>query len=387
MRAARLHAAGDLRVGEEPTPAADAGMSLVRVTAVGICGSDLHWWDEGAIGDATLAHPLVLGHEGAGVIAEGPRQGERVAIDPAIACGTCRACRDGYENLCYRIRFAGHGGTDGMLREYMAWPTDLLHPLPDGVSDADGALLEPLGVALHSAELGHLPFAGTASVVGCGPIGLLLIGVLKAAGASSVLAVEPLAHRREAAAKYGADLVAEPGSLPLRELAGAGVDVAFEAAGTDEAVRLAVESVRPGGRVVLAGIPGDDAIRFQASVARRNGLTIAMVRRMNRVYPRAISLAARGAVDLGSLVSSRAGLGSAAAAFREAARRTGLKVLIEPLRCGSCVRCGWRRCSTAAACWRSSSSAGPVTRTEWPSGWAGLGATPETLESKGANVS
>ena len=371
MRAARLHAAKDLRVGEEPTPAADAGMSLVRVTAVGICGSDLHWWDEGAIGDATLAHPLVLGHEGAGVIAEGPRRGERVAIDPAIACGTCRACRDGYENLCYRIRFAGHGDTDGMMREFMAWPTDLLHPLPDGVSDADGAMLEPLGVALHSADLGHLPFAGTASVVGCGPIGLLLIGVLKAAGASSVLAVEPLAHRREAAAKYGADLVAEPGSLPLRELVGAGVDVAFEAAGTDEGIRLAMESVRPGGRVVLAGIPGDDAIRFPASLARRKGLTIAMVRRMNRVYPRAISLATRGVVDLGSLVSSRAGLGSAAAAFGAAAQRTGLKVLIEPLRCGSCVRCGWRRCSTAAACWRSSSSAGLAMTLRTGRAWPG----------------
>ena len=334
MRAARLHAVGDLRVGEEPTPEAGAGMSLVRVTAVGICGSDLHWWDEGAIGDATLAHPLVLGHEGAGVIAEGPRRGERVAIDPAIACGTCRACRDGYENLCYRIRFAGHGDTDGMMREFMAWPTDLLHPLPDGVSDAGGALLEPLGVALHSVDLGHLAFGGTASVVGCGPIGLLLIAVLKAAGASSVLAIEPLAHRREAAARYGADLVAEsgPASEFARELVGFGVDVAFEAAGTDEAVRLAVESVRPGGRVVLAGIPGDDTFGFQASVARRKGLTIAMVRRMNHVYPRAIDLAARGVVDLGSLVSRRAGLGEAKQAFGEAARRTGLKVIIEPQR-------------------------------------------------------
>jgi L-iditol 2-dehydrogenase len=308
-------------------------MSLVRVTAVGICGSDLHWWDEGAIGDATLAHPLVLGHEGAGVLAEGPRRGERVAIDPAITCGTCRACRDGYANLCYRIRFAGHGETDGMMRELMSWPTELLHPLPDGVPDADGALLEPLGVALHSADLGHLPFGGTASVVGCGPIGLLLIAVLKAAGASSVLAVEPLAHRREAASRYGADLVAEPG---LVDLTGAGVDVAFEAAGarfaSGDAVRLALESVRPGGRVVLAGIPGDDAIRFPASVARRKGLTIAMVRRMNQVYPRAISLAARGVVDLGALVSRRAGLGSVAAAFGDAADRTGLKVIIEPQR-------------------------------------------------------
>ena len=332
MRAARLHAVGDMRVGEEPEPAAGGGMSLVRVTAVGICGSDLHWWDEGAIGDATLAHPLVLGHEGAGVIAEGPRRGERVAIDPAITCGTCRACRDGYANLCYRIRFAGHGDTDGMMRELMAWPADLLHPLPDTVTDADGALLEPLGVAIHSMDLGHLPFAGTASVVGCGPIGLLLICVLKAAGASSVLAVEPLAHRRAAASRYGADLVADPGAMDLRELTGAGVDVAFEAAGSDEAVRVAVESVRPGGRVVLAGIPGDDAIRFQASVARRKGLTIAMVRRMNEVYPRAISLAERGVVDLGSVVTSRTGLGEIPAAFGAAARRTGLKAIIEPQR-------------------------------------------------------
>jgi L-iditol 2-dehydrogenase len=329
VRAARLYAAGDLRVGAEPEPAAGAGMSLVRVTAVGICGSDLHWWDEGAIGDATIGHPLVLGHEGAGVIADGPRRGERVAIDPAITCGTCRACRDGYANLCYRIRFAGHGETDGMMREVMAWPTEFLYPLPDTVSDADGALLEPLGVAVHSVDLGHLRFGGTASVVGCGPIGLLLVSVLKEAGASSVLAVEPLAHRRQAAARCGADLVVEPGAT---DLTGAGVDVAFEVAGTDQAIRLALDSVRPGGRLVLAGIPNDDAISFPASVARRKGLTIAMVRRMNHVYPRAISLAERGVVDLGSLVSARAGLSSAQDAFGDAARRGGLKVVIEPQR-------------------------------------------------------
>jgi L-iditol 2-dehydrogenase len=328
VRAARLHAVGDLRVADEPAPEAGPGMSLVRVTAVGICGSDLHWFDEGAIGDAKLTHPLVLGHEGAGVIADGPRRGERVAIDPAIPDGTCRACRDGYRNLCYRIRFSGHGDTDGMLREVMAWPSDLLHPLPDGVSDADGAMLEPLGVAIHSADLGHLPFAGTASVIGCGPIGLLLIGVLKAAGASSVLAVEPLAHRREAAARLGADQVYDSAAV----LDEAGVDVAFEAAGNDDAVGLAMASVRPGGRVALAGIPDDDVIRFGASLARRKGLTIAMVRRMNEVYPRAIGLAERGAVDLGSVVTSRFGLDDVQEAFAEGARRTGLKVVVEPQR-------------------------------------------------------
>jgi L-iditol 2-dehydrogenase len=337
VRAARLHAVGDLRVAEEPPPAAEPGTTLVQVTAVGICGSDLHWWDEGAIGDAKLTNPLVLGHEGAGVIAAGSRSGERVAIDPAIACETCRACRDGYRNLCYRIKFAGHGGTDGMMREFMTWPSALLYPLPDQVSDSGGAMLEPLGVAVHSVDLGHLPFGGTASVTGCGPIGLLLIQLLKAAGASYVLAVEPLAHRREAAARFGADKVAHPGSFGsdeglMRELTGFGVDVAFEAAGHDEGVELAIASVRPGGRVVLAGIPGDDTIRFGASGARRKGLTIAMVRRMNEVYPRAISLAARGVVDLGAVVTGRAGLGEVQEAFTDAARRTGLKVIIEPQR-------------------------------------------------------
>ena len=330
MRTARLHAVGDLRVADEPMPDAAPGMSLVQVTAVGICGSDLHWWDEGAIGDAKLTHPLVLGHEGAGVIAEGPRAGQRVAIDPAIPCETCRACRDGYRNLCYRLKFSGHGDTDGMMREFMAWPTTALYPLPDRVSDADGAMLEPLGVAIHSVDLGHLPFGGTASVIGCGPIGLLLIEVLKVAGASSVLAVEPLAHRREAAERLGADEVADPAAFD--EALRTGVDVAFEAAGNNEGVELAMASVRPGGRVVLVGIPGDDVIRFGASLARRKGLTIAMVRRMNEVYPRAISLAERGVVDLGSVVTSRTGLGEIPAAFGAAARRTGLKAIIEPQR-------------------------------------------------------
>jgi L-iditol 2-dehydrogenase len=326
VRAARLYQTADIRVKDEPAPVAEAAESLVRVTAVGICGSDLHWWEEGAIGDATLARPLVLGHEGAGVVAEGTRRGERVAIDPAIPCEACRACRDGYRNLCYNIRFAGHGATDGMMRELMAWPTRLLHPLPDQVSDAEGAMLEPLGVAIHALDLGHVPFGAAVAVVGCGPIGLLLIQLLRAAGVSRVLAVEPLAHRREAAAKSGADEVVEPAA----DVSGYGGDVAFEVSGSDDAVRLAFESVRPGGRVVLAGIPGDDTTTFRASLARRKGLTIAMVRRMNEVYPRAISLAVRGVVSLDPLVSRRAPLRDVADAFSEAERRTGLKVIITP---------------------------------------------------------
>jgi L-iditol 2-dehydrogenase len=321
MRAARLHKAWDIRVDDEPDPEPGPGECLVRVTAVGVCGSDLHWLAESAIGDATLSHPLVLGHEAAGVIAAGPRAGERVAIDPAIPCEKCRACRDGYRNLCPDVVFAGHGETDGALRELMAWPEDRLHPLPGNVPDASGALLEPLGVAIQCVDLGHLPFGGTAAVIGCGPIGLLLISLLRLSGASSVLAAEPLEHRRKAAVERGADV----------DSAGP-VDVAFEVAGNNDAVQAAFDIVRPGGRVVLAGIPDDDTVTFRAATARRKGLTIAMVRRMNEVYPRAIDLAARGVVDLGSLVTARAGLGDVAPAFQQAAHRTGLKTVIEPQR-------------------------------------------------------
>jgi L-iditol 2-dehydrogenase len=323
MWAARLHGPGDIRLGREPVPVAGPGTSLVRVTAAGLCGSDLHWWDEAGIGDAGLDRPLVLGHENAGVIADGPRRGQRVAIDPAIPDGTCAQCRRGYRNLCPAVRFAGHGGTDGGLQEFMAWPSGLLHPLPDSLSDADGALLEPLGVAAHAVDLGHLPLGGSAAVIGCGPIGLMIIQLLFAAGAATVIAADPLPHRARAAARFGA-------TLAEGDPDGADVDTAFDVAGADAAVDAAVGAARPGGRVVLVGIPERDRTSFRASAARRKGLTIAMSRRMNEAYPRAIALAGGGRVDLASLVTHRLPLAQADAALRIAARREGLKVIVTP---------------------------------------------------------
>jgi L-iditol 2-dehydrogenase len=334
MKVARLYVVGDLRLADEPVPVTGPGETLVKVTAVGICGSDLHWWGEAGIGDARLAQPLVLGHEAAGVIADGPGRGRRVAIDPAIWCGTCRSCRDGYRNLCTRIRFAGHGGQDGAMREFLAWPSHLLPPLPDSLTDSDGAVLEPLGVAIHALDLGHVRLGASVMVVGCGPIGLLLIQVLRAAGAGRIVAVEPLAHRRIAATHFGADTCVDPAGVlvpgDVREVVGDGADVVFEMAGTDDAVELTMAAARPGGRVVLGGIPASDQIAFRASIARRKGLTIAMARRMNDVYPRAIGLALAGRVDTAALVTDRFDLGSAPDAFARAAGRTGLKVIIEP---------------------------------------------------------
>ena len=153
MRVARLYGARDLRLPDEPPPAVPAGHSLVRVTAVGLCGSDLHWYGEGGIGDARVERPLVVGHEFAGVVEGGPRRGQRVAVDPAMPCERCASCRAGHHNLCPHVRFAGSGEQDGALSEFVAWPSALLHPLPDELSDADGAMLEPLGVAIHAVEL------------------------------------------------------------------------------------------------------------------------------------------------------------------------------------------------------------------------------------------
>ncbi|GGL21281.1 zinc-dependent alcohol dehydrogenase [Mangrovihabitans endophyticus] len=333
--AARFHAARDIRVAQEAMPVPAEDESLVRITAVGLCGSDLHWYDEGGIGDTRITAPVVGGHEMAGVVRGGPLDGVRVAVDPAIPCHHCDMCARGHPNLCRDIVFAGHAGRDGGLQRYLAWPTARLHPLPEVFSDADGAMLEPLGVAVHAADLGHIPLSGTVAVIGCGPIGLLLIQAARAAGAVRVLAADPLAHRRRAAAERGADTVLDPadGDYPNRLsgfTAGRGVDVAFEIAGTDPAITAAMAVVRPGGRVVLGGIPSTESSAFPASVARRKGLTIAMVRRMKEVYPRAAALVTAGLVDLRGLVSHRFPLTGADDAFRTAVAREGLKVIVEP---------------------------------------------------------
>jgi L-iditol 2-dehydrogenase len=334
MRSIRLYAPGDLRPGKEPAPRAAAGETLVRVTDVGLCGSDLHWFAEGGIGDARLTRPVVPGHEIAGVVEEGPLAGTPVAVDPAVPCGTCPSCLRGHRNLCPRVGFAGHGTVDGGLRELMAWPTHLLFPLPATLGTTEGAVLEPLGVAIHALDLGHLRPACSIAVVGCGPIGLLLLQAALASGATGALAVDPLPHRREEAVRRGATLALAPEEVPDRswrtEL-GEEVDVAFELAGNDAAVEQAIELVRPGGRVVLGGIPSDDRTSFPASLARRKGLTLALLRRMkDDVYERGARLATTGRVELASLVTARYPLDRAEEAFRVAASRRGLKVVIQP---------------------------------------------------------
>jgi L-iditol 2-dehydrogenase len=334
MKEARLYAVGDVRIGEADRPTPGPGESLVRVTAVGLCGSDLHWFDAGGIGDAQVGEPLVLGHEFGGIAERGALDGQRVAVDPALPCWVCDRCREGNTNLCPSVRFAGHGSRDGGLRDYVAWPDRLLHPVPPVLSDVAVAMLEPLGVAIHTFDLGHVRLGASVAVVGCGPLGLLLLQLIRAAGCGPVVAVEPLPHRRNKAAELGADVVMEPAGDVVEVLTAAGVpegvDVAFEVAGTDAALSVAMRLARPGARVILAGIPATDSTTFPASLARRKGLTFALVRRMKETYPRAIRLVERGLVDLDSIVTNRFALTDASQAFATAAARTGLKTVILP---------------------------------------------------------
>jgi L-iditol 2-dehydrogenase len=335
VKVLRLHGVGDLRLGDEPQPVPGPGETLLRVTAVGICGSDLHWYSEGAIGDARLARPLVLGHEFAAVVESGEWQGRRVAVDPAIPCGVCEFCLEGNPNICPDVRFAGHGAVDGAMRELIAWPTSALHLLPDSLSDADGVMLEALGVAIHAVDLGHLRLGMTVGVFGCGPIGLLIVQLAQKMGATRLIATDKLPHRLEVARALGAtdpyqaDRGLEAGDI-LKATNGRGVDVAFEVAGENEAVEAAIKSTKPGGCVVLVGIPADDRTAFTASVARRKGLTLRLSRRMKHVYPRAIRLVESGAVDVRSLVTHRFPLAAFEHAFSTASRREGLKVIVEP---------------------------------------------------------
>lgn len=331
MIAARLHAVGDLRMADESGPGEPpSGWSLLTVTSVGICGSDLHWFTDGGIGENRIERPVVPGHEFAAVAETGPYAGRRVAVDPAIACGRCETCRDGHQNLCPTVEFAGHGTLDGALQEQLIWPDHLLHPLPDELSDDAGALLEPLGVALHTVGVSHLRPGADVLVVGAGPIGVLAVQVARLHGAARVFVTDPFEHRRATALRSGAD-AAWPVECATQSVldatGGRGVDVVLEVAGTDDAITTAVDACRPGGRVALAGIPSEDRSSFPAAPARRKGLTFAMVRRMNETYPRAIELALAG-VDLDLLVTDRYPLLQADEAFREAAERRGDKVVV-----------------------------------------------------------
>jgi len=316
MRAARLHGIRDLRLEDLHRPTPGPGEVLLKVASVGICGSDVHYYLDGRIGDQVVTAPIIMGHEfsawvaelGAGV--EGLEVGQLVAVEPAIHCGECESCQHGHPNLCPDVRFCGTPPVDGVFAEYTVMPAKNCFPLLQGLGPVEGAILEPLGVAIHAVDLAHLKPGQTIAVLGAGPIGLLTAAVAKVSGVSAIYMTEPLAYRRQFALDYVADAASNPYengtdviTKIMRLTGGRGVDVAFEAAGASETPDQAAALARAGGKVIVAGIPSDDTMAFTASITRRKGLTIKLVRRMKHTYPRAIRLVQTGMVDVKSLVT------------------------------------------------------------------------------------
>lgn len=332
MRTLLLHGAGDIRLTHAPDPVPVAGQELVRVTAVGLCGSDLHWFRDGAIGGIPWTGPFVLGHEMGGTIASGPRAGMRVAIDPADTCERCEACVAGHTNLCAATRFTGTPGCDGSLAELMAWPSRLLVPVPDAMPDDEVPLLESLGIAIHAVNLGHVFPRARVGVYGAGPVGLLLVAMLRARGVGRIVVTDPLAHRRAAALAMGADVALDidPDGVGRAAFAEP-VDIAFEAAGEDAAIATACGAVRAGGRVVLVGIPSTESYVLPAGDARRKGLTFPVARRMQAPHlQQAINLVEVGVVDLAPLVTASYPMADGPVAFQALVRREGLKLVVRP---------------------------------------------------------
>lgn len=314
MKAIRLHGPLEMRLDEIERPIPKPGEALIRVRAVGVCGSDIHVYKAGGVDGTQTTTPLILGHEFAGeIVALGPRTtepavGTRVAIDPAISCGQCETCLDGNINCCPNVQFPSTPPLQGALAECVVHPANLCEPLPSALSFADGAMLEPLGVAIHALSLARINPGDTVAVLGAGPIGLLCIQLALVSGAHSVYASEPIPERRAMAGSAGAIAVCDSTSIdPIawvhEQTDGRGVDVVIEAAWGDQAVVHAVGMAKPAGRVVLVGISNRGITDFPAAPARRKGLTILVSRRMQVVYPHAIALVEQGRIDVRTLVT------------------------------------------------------------------------------------
>lgn len=314
MKAAVLHGVHDLRIEERPVPVPGPGEALLRVRAVGVCGSEIHYYREGRIGDAVVDKPVIPGHEFAGeVVALGPgvegvEVGQAVAVDPAIPCHKCELCIAGDNHVCLSLRFCGMPGQDGAYREYLAWPAENCHPLPPGADFVAGAMAEPAAVGFQALKVAPVRLGDSVLIIGCGPIGLVTLQAALLSGAAKVIVSDVLDYRLDVARQLGADVVLNPKrddvlARVMEETGGMGVDVAYEAYGSAETFQQAIEAARPRGRVGLIGIPAEDELPLNLHKARRKESRIVYVRRCVNEYPRVLAMMEAGRLDLGYLVT------------------------------------------------------------------------------------
>jgi len=323
---AELIAPRQFRLAEQQIEDPGPGEIQVKVGAVGICGSDVHSYSEGAIGDSPCIYPMVLGHEPAGTVVKtgagvtGWSPGDRAALEPALYCYHCEYCRRGQYNVCANIRFLSNPGHPGFFREFVNLPAGNLLPIPAGISLDLATVAEPLAVAMHSMKFASVQPGETVAVYGAGPIGLLTLACLKVAGAGRVWAIEPVAHRRELAKHMGADVALDPSEINtsrqiLSDTGGRGVDCAIDCAAKEHTTNWAIQVARNAGRVVLTGIHSAVHVPFEVSPMRRKELAILNVRRSNDEPHDALALLIERTAWFAPLITHRRPLSQIADAF------------------------------------------------------------------------
>lgn len=307
--AAFIHGVKDIRIEPFDPPTGTDDTVNIDVASVGICGSDLHYYKDGGIGSATINTPFVPGHEFSGrlktdIESLALTRGQLVSVDPALPCHSCEWCHRGHHNLCPNVIFIGAPPFNGALTQTINVPRESIVTIPQTMTADEAAMLEPLGVCIHAIDLAKPKLYESVAVLGCGPIGLGILQLLKISTCGPVYAVDPLPHRTKAALQHGADAIGDNTDAILDATNGLGCDLVIEATNSPNAFVDSVKAAKIGARVVLVGIPdGNDYAPVSAAEARRRGLSIKFSRRMGTVYPRAIELVSSKKVDVESLVS------------------------------------------------------------------------------------
>jgi L-iditol 2-dehydrogenase len=334
--AAVLYGIRDIRLEDRPVPEPGPREVLVEVRAVGVCGSDVHWYEHGRIGTRVVTGPLVLGHETMGVIVgvgyevDERRIGERVAVEPGVPCGSCEQCRAGRYNLCAEIRFHGTPPIDGSFQRYIAIAADFVHPLPSSVSDEAGALIEALAVAVWASRKATIQPGASVLITGAGPIGLLCLQVAVAAGAAEAAISDINPDRLEVAGRLGATRLVDASTERLADT-GVRADVLIECSGQPRAITDGIEALAPAGVAVMVGMSPGSEIPVPMATIQTREIRLTGVFRYANVFPTAIALAASGRVELDSLVTDRFPLSSVADALEVAGKKPRtIKPLVEP---------------------------------------------------------
>ena len=331
MNAAVLYAPHDLRFEQRPIPTPLDGEVLVRILSVGVCGSDVHYYEHGRIGDFVVKSPLVLGHESSGEIVEvgsgvsQARVGERVAIEPGEPCGRCDQCLAGRYNLCPNIRFHGTPPVDGTLSDFITVKSALAFHVPDEISDNAAALLEPLSVGIWANRKAGTEGGTSLLIAGAGPIGLVTTMVARALDAKRITVTDVNRDRLSAALASGATEIAVPGTDNID----GEFDAFIDCSGSPAAIAAGVRSVRPAGSVVLVGM-GADELRLPLGVIQQRELIITGTFRYANTWPTAIALAASGRVGLDDLVTGEFGLAEVEQALTAGRDPRSVKAVVRP---------------------------------------------------------